>query len=153
VSIDNALAQMQRLVGAGPLVSHWFVMDQDRIDAFADVTEDRQFIHTDPAAAAQTPFGGTIAHGLLTLSMLSAMYESAATMPEGLTQAVNYGYNRIRFVSPVPAGARIRGQFALTSVTRENTHLTQVMGVTVEIENRDRPALVAEWINRLYFAQ
>ncbi len=153
MSIDNALAQMQRQVGADPLFSHWFVMDQDRIDAFADVTEDRQFTHTDPVAAAQTPFGGTIAHGLLTLSMLSAMYESAATMPAGLTQAVNYGYNRIRFVSPVPAGARIRGRFALTSIERENSHLTQVMDVTVEIENNERPALVAEWINRLYFAQ
>ncbi len=153
MSIANALAQMERLAGSEPLVSHWFMMDQDRIDAFADVTEDRQFIHTDPVAAAKTPFGGTIAHGLLTLSMLSAMYESAAKMPEGLTQAVNYGYNRIRFVSPVPAGARIRGRFALRSVQQDDTHLTQTMDVTVEIENRERPALVAEWINRLYFAR
>jgi len=93
----------------------WFTLDQDRINAFAKVTEDEQFIHVNPVAAADTPFGGPIAHGFLTLSMLSAMTCDALAPLHGAVMGVNYGFDSIRFISPVPAGARIRGAFTLAA--------------------------------------
>ena len=92
-------------------VSSWILVDQARIDAFAEATEDRQFIHVDPEAAAQTPFGGTIAHGFLSLSLLSRMGAEAMLVPDGLKMAVNYGFDRVRFIAPVKAGKRVRGRF------------------------------------------
>src|SRR5215218_1155894 len=106
-SLDEIRARIGQEVG----VSSWLVVDQQRIDAFADATEDRQFIHVDPAAAAQTPFGGTIAHGFLTLSLLSRMGAEAMLIPEGLKMAVNYGFDRVRFLAPVRAGKHVRGRF------------------------------------------
>src|SRR3954469_16227692 len=99
-SLDDISARVGTEVG----VSTWLTVDQARIDAFADATEDRQFIHVDPAAAAQTPFGGTIAHGFLTLSLLSRMGAEAMLLPDALKMAVNYGFDRVRFLSPVKAG-------------------------------------------------
>src|SRR5437660_6476561 len=104
-SLDEIRARVGEEIG----VSSWLTVDQARIDAFAEATEDRQFIHTDPAAAAQTVFGGTIAHGFLTLSLLSRMGAEAMLIPDGLKMAVNYGLDRMRFLAPVKSGARVRG--------------------------------------------
>ncbi|MCK4861068.1 MAG: MaoC family dehydratase [Rhodobacteraceae bacterium] len=127
-------------------------MDQERVGLFADVTEDQQFIHVDPEKAKTTPFSGTIAHGFLTLSMLSLMAKDAVPRVEGLTHSVNYGFDRIRFISPVSTGKRIRGRFELIAINVGTGEITQTMKVTVEIEDNDKPALVAEWITRHYFS-
>ena len=147
-----SLPDLENLVGQEIGLSRWFTMDQDRITTFADVTEDQQFIHTDPARAAQTPFGGTIAHGFLTLSMLSIMVEESAPLPEGLMHTVNYGFNRIRFISPVPTGAQIRAHFELMSLETAEGQATLTLKVTIEIKDSEKPALVAEWILRHYFS-
>lgn len=126
-------------------VSRWYGIPQERIDAFAEVTQDRQFIHLDAARAAQTHFGGTVAHGFLSLSMLSVM--SYDVLPEivGAGMSVNYGFDRLRFVSPVRAGQRIRGHFGLAEATETDARLDLTLDVTVEIDGADRPALVALW--------
>ena len=132
-------------------VSAWIDVDQARIDAFADATEDRQFIHVDPEAAAKTPFGGTVAHGFLSLSLLSRMGAEAMLLPNGLRMAVNYGLDRVRFLAPVRAGKRVRGRFRLDSV--EEKAPGQVLlrhTVTVEIEGEDKPALTAEWLGLMF---
>src|SRR5438309_3989454 len=105
------LAEIRARVGEEIGISDWLAVDQARIDSFAEATDDRQFIHIDPAAAAQTPFGGTIAHGLLTLSLLSRMATDAMLVPEGVKMAVNYGFDRVRFIAPVRSGKRVRGRF------------------------------------------
>lgn len=143
---------LEALLGQEIGVSRWFSMDQERIGLFADVTEDQQFIHVDPEKAKATPFGGTIAHGFLTLSMLSAMAEEAVPLVKGLTHSVNYGFDRIRFISPVAAGKRIRGRFELIAITVGDTEVSQTLKVTIEIEGNEKPALVAEWITRHYFS-
>ena len=103
-----SLTEIKNAVGREVGVSSWILVDQARIDAFADATEDRQFIHVDPAAAAQTPFGGTIAHGFLSLSLLSAMGAEAMLVPDGIKIAINYGLDRVRFLAPVRSGSRVR---------------------------------------------
>src|SRR5438309_11480569 len=110
------LDEIRARVGSEVGVSSWLTIDQGRIEAFADATEDRQFIHVDPEAAAKTPFGGTIAHGFLTLSLLSRMAAEIMLRPEGVKMGVNYGLDRVRFLAPVRAGRRVRGRFTLTSV-------------------------------------
>ena len=132
-------------------VSKWFEITQARIDQFADATEDWQFIHVDPEAAAQTPFGGTIAHGFLTLSLLSAMVYDALPGVDGVTMGVNYGMNKMRFISPVAVGAKVRGRFVLMSCdTSKPSEFTTITNVTIEIDGADKPALIAEWIGRRY---
>lgn len=143
---------LEALLGEEVGLSRWFLMDQERVGLFADVTEDQQFIHVDPEKAKATPFGGTIAHGFLTLSMLSAMAEEAVPLVDGLIHSVNYGFDRIRFISPVSTGKRIRGRFELIAISVGTGEITQTMKVTIEIENNDKPALVAEWITRHYFS-
>jgi acyl dehydratase len=143
---------LEALLGKEVGLSRWFLMDQERIGLFADVTEDQQFIHIDPERAKATPFGGTIAHGFLTLSMLSAMAEEAVPLVEGLIHSVNYGFERIRFIAPVSAGKRIRGRFELIAINVGTEEITQTMKVTIEIEDNDKPALVAEWVTRHYFS-
>ena len=134
-------------IGTETGVSRWFDIDQARIDSFAEITEDRQFIHIDPEAARQTPFGGTVAHGFLTLSMLSALGQSALPRPRGVAMGVNYGFDKLRFVAPVRAGKRIRGRFHLLAVTERGPLEYQMRNqVTVEIEGEEKPALVAEWL-------
>ncbi|WP_299483840.1 MaoC family dehydratase [uncultured Roseibium sp.] len=134
--------------------SSWFLIDQARIDAFADVTQDRQFIHVDPLRAAKTPFGGTIAHGFLTLSLLSAMGLEAQPKIEGSTMGINYGFDRIRFLSPVRVGSRVRGRFVLANVREVSTSDVDILWkATVEIENETRPALKADWLNRFYLSK
>lgn len=145
-------ADMAARVGQSLGSSRWFTVDQSMIDGFADITHDHQFIHVDPAAAAQTPFGGTIAHGFLTLSLLSAMVYDAVPTMEGVTMGVNYGFDRVRFVSPVMVNARVRGYFILAAFDEPGPDEVQTtLDVEVEIEGADKPALVARWLGRRYF--
>lgn len=132
-------------------VSKWIEISQKRIDAFADATEDWQFIHVDPEAAKQTPFGGTIAHGFLTLSLMSAMTYDANPALEGVGMGVNYGFDKLRFLAPVPAESRVRGRFRLMSAEdRGGGRWLIKHEVTVEIEGSEKPALVAEWLGMQY---
>lgn len=133
-------------VGVEIGLSSWTTIDQDMIDAFAAVTGDYQFIHTDPEAAGQTPFGGTIAHGFLTLSLLPKMIQECVTRPGTETTGVNYGLDNVRFLSPVPVGSRIRGRFVLHDYTEPRPGLRKLCwDVTVEIDGQEKPALVAKW--------
>jgi acyl dehydratase len=146
-SLDDIRARIGTEIGA----SDWLTIDQPRIDAFADTTEDRQFIHVDPALAAQTPFGGTIAHGFLTLSLLSRMAADVMLVPDTTRMAVNYGLDRVRFIAPVRAGARVRGRFTLDAV--EDKAPGQLLfrhNVTVDIESSDKPALTAQWLGLIF---
>ncbi len=146
-SLDAIRSRIGEEVG----VSGWLTVDQPRIDAFADATEDHQFIHTDPQAAAQTPFGGTIAHGFLTLSLLSRMGAEAMLLPDGMTMAVNYGFDRVRFLAPVRSGSRVRGRFVLDSVeAKAPGQILMRHRVTVEIEGGDKPALSAVWLGLMF---
>lgn len=146
-----APAEMKAMVGKEVGVSKWFEISQEKINAFADITEDWQYIHIDPEKAATTPFGTTIAHGFLTLSMLSAMGQSAVPRLQGSVMGVNYGFDKLRFVSPVPSGARIRGKYTLMSIDElKPGEFTLKYLVEVEIEGSARPALSAEWIARQY---
>jgi acyl dehydratase len=146
----DSIAALRERVGQTVGVSDWFKVEQERIDAFAEATEDRQWIHTDPERAArESPFGSTIAHGFLTLSLLSALMRDALSVG-GVHMGVNYGLNRVRFVSPVPAGARIRGRFALMTVDAVHGGTQAIWGVTVEVEGAEKPCCVAEWLVRYY---
>ena len=128
-------------------VSHWLSVDQARIDAFAKVTEDEQFIHVDPVEASATPFGGTIAHGFLTLSLLSVMAYGVLPKIEGVAMGVNYGFDKVRFLHPVRSGARVRGRFTLVAVTQRSAREWQLTyDVSVEIEGASKPALAATWL-------
>jgi acyl dehydratase len=146
-SIEDISAKVGGEIG----VSDWILVDQARIDAFAEITQDPQFIHIDPEAAAKTPFGGTVAHGFLTLSLLSRMAADTMLRPEGVKMGVNYGFERVRFMAPVRSGKRIRGRFALTHFEeREPGQWRFVHTVTVEIEGEEKPALVADWIGLIF---
>ena len=146
-----SLDEMRSRIGTEVGVSSWLTIDQPRIDAFADATEDRQFIHVDPDAAAQTPFGGTVAHGFLSLSMLSRMAAEAMLIPDNVKMAVNYGLDRVRFIAPVRSGQRISGRFVLDSIEEKAPgQLLLRHSVTVEIEGVDKPALTAQWLGLLF---
>jgi acyl dehydratase len=146
-SLDEIAAKVGGEIG----VSGWLTVDQAAIDAFAEVTQDHQFIHTNPEAAAKTPFGGTIAHGFLTLSLLSRMAADVMLVPDSLQMAVNYGFERVRFIAPVRSGKRVRGRFVLRSAQEKRTGQWQfVHEVTVEIEGEDKPALTADWIGLIF---
>ncbi|NUT01404.1 MAG: MaoC family dehydratase [Sphingomonas sp.] len=145
------LEEIRTRVGEEVGVSSWLTMDQQRIDQFADATEDRQFIHIDPQAAAQTPLGGTIGHGFLTLSMLSRMAAEAMLVPDNIRMALNYGLDRVRFIAPVRSGRRIRGRFRLDSVEEKAPgQLLLRHTITVEIEGEEKPAMTAEWLGLLF---
>ena len=145
------LAEIESRMGAEVGVSDWIMLDQPRIEAFAEATEDRQFIHVDPASAAQTPFGGTIAHGFLTLSLLSRMAAEAMLVPDGIKMIVNYGLDRVRFLALVRSGKRVRGRFTLDSVEQKAPgQLLMRHLVTVEIEGEEKPALTATWLTLLF---
>jgi len=144
------LARLRALAGRDIGASDWIVVTQERIRAFADATDDHQWIHVDAdRAATDTPFGSSIAHGFLTLSLLSAQMRNALSIG-GLRMTLNYGLNRVRFVSPVPAGARIRAVIALGSVTDVDGGAQAAWNITVEREGADKPCLVAEWLVRYY---
>jgi len=140
-------SDLQSLIGQEVGVSRWITVDQARIDAFARVTEDEQFIHVDPERAKATPFGGTIAHGFLTLSLASAMSYDAVAPLDGVVMGVNYGFDKLRFLAPVPAGSRVRGRFRLLSAEDKGGGRWLLKHeLTVEIEGADKPALIAEWL-------
>ncbi|MGI3169497.1 MaoC family dehydratase [Pseudooceanicola sp. C21-150M6] len=145
--------EFEAMVGQELGVSDWFEITQERINQFADCTEDWQYIHVDPEKAKDTPFGTTIAHGFLTMSLLSAMVYQMPVM-EGVVMGVNYGMNKCRFVSPVPVNCRIRGRFVLSKFEEIRPGEVQTTtAVTVEVEGREKPALVAEWLGRRYFGE
>jgi acyl dehydratase len=140
------LQDMVAKVGEDIGTSEWIVVDQARIDQFAETTGDHQFIHVNPEMAKATPFGGTIAHGFLTLSLLSKMMDTAVEKP-AVTMSVNYGFNKVRFLTPVKSGKRIRGHFKLLELTEKRPgQWQQTVEATVEIEDEAKPCLVAEWI-------
>ena len=146
-TLDEIRARVGEEIGVSP----WIAIDQAAIDRFAEVTGDPQFIHVDPVAAAQTPFGGTIAHGFLTLSLLSQMAGHVILTPPGLKMAVNYGFEKIRFITPVRSGRSVRGRFTLLDMAEKRGGQWQsVHRVTVEIEGEDKPALVADWIGQIF---
>ena len=131
----------------------WIAIEQDRINQFADCTEDHQFIHIDEEKAAQTPFGGTIAHGFLTLSMLVKMTEGEGIIPENVVMGINYGFDKVRFLAPVRAGKRVRAHRELLSVDqKDDNRFLLKHAVTVEIEGEETPALVAEWLGMMVVA-
>ena len=142
IPLDEYRNQVGMLLG----VSDWIVIEQSIIDEFADVTRDWQFIHIDPVRAKETPFGGTIAHGLLTLSLVSAMSFTAVPAIAGAQMVINYGFNSIRFISPVLSGGRVRGSFTLKQfIERQPRQWQSTLGVRVDIENVLKPTLIAEW--------
>ncbi len=146
-SLDDIRARIGTEIGT----SDWIEVTQDRIDAFAETTEDRQFIHVDPVLAAQTPFGGTIAHGFLSLSLLSRMAADVMRIPDGAKMAVNYGLDRVRFIAPVRVGSRVRGRFTLDAVdVKAPGQFLLRHTVTVEIEHHDKPALTAQWLGLIF---
>jgi acyl dehydratase len=146
-----SLEQIRAKVGTDLGASPWIEIGQASIDTFAEVTGDHQFIHVDPEAAAHTPFGGTVAHGFLTLSLLSQMAALVMYVPETLKMAVNYGFERVRFIAPVRSGRRVRGRFTLASAEEKRPGQWQfVHDVTVEIEGEDKPALTAAWIGLIF---
>ena len=145
------LEEIRAKVGHPIGVSDWIEVPQDRIGAFADATDDHQFIHVDPAAAAAAGFGGTIAHGFLTLSLLSRMAADAMLIPDTARMAVNYGLDRVRFLAPVKAGKRVRGHFTLEGADEKAPgQLLLKHQVTVEIEGEDKPALTAQWLGLIF---
>ena len=148
------LEAYQALVDKEVGVSSWHLIDQNRINVYADVIEDHQFIHVDPERAKkETAFGNTVAHGFLTMSLMSIMSYEVMPAIQGATMGVNYGFARLRFLSPVRAGSRVRGRFVLKEARlRKPTELQSRTNVTVEIEGEAKPAIVADWLGLIYFA-
>jgi len=142
--------ELRAAAGSSIGTSDWVTIDQRRIDLFADATDDHQWIHVDAARAADGPFGATIAHGFLSLSLLSALIAQVYEI-DGGKMGINYGLNRVRFTAPVPVGSRVRGHVELLDVSDFDGGVQLTTKVTVEIEGAQRPALVAEWLTRRYF--
>ena len=146
-TLDEIRSKIGHLIG----VSDWIDVPQERITAFADATDDHQFIHVDPAAAAAAGFGGTIAHGFLSLSLLSRMAADATLIPDTTRMAVNYGLDRVRFLAPVKAGKRVRGHFTLEGADEKAPgQLLIRQTVSVEIEGEEKPALTAQWLGLIF---
>lgn len=156
VGMDMALIletpqALKDLVGREVAVTDWSTISQERIRQFAEITDDRQWIHVDEERAQrESPFRGTIAHGFLTLSLLSSFMRQAVEIRLGVRMSVNYGLNRVRFPAPVPSGAQIRAHFTLQSLKQVAGALEAAFGVTIEIEHGDKPCCVAEWVVRYY---
>lgn len=153
-ALARALATEQEKIGTEVGVSNWITVDQEMIDRFAEVTHDDQWIHVDPdRAAAETPFGGAIAHGFLTLSLASRFVYDVLPEQPGQVMGINYGFNKLRFLAPVPAGSRLRGRFVLKDVRqRSATELLREHALTIEIDGEKTPALVADWLGLSIFA-
>jgi len=154
---EAAYELFKAAIGADEGTSEWLQVDQDRINQFADVTEDHQFIHVDPEACKElSPWGVPIAHGFLTLSLLVKLSASIPTPPDrldGIVMGINYGFDKVRFINPVKVGSKIRAKSVLSSVDLKDPNTIQYMRtMTVEIEGEDKPALVAEWISRLIYS-
>lgn len=145
--IETALAALRPRIGQTLGPSAWISIDQAMIDTFAALTNDRQFIHIDPDAASRTPFGATVAHGFLTLSLLSQMAYALLPAVPGRAMGVNYGFDRIRFITPVRSGARVRGTFRVSDMTaRPPDGVMLRLAASIEIEGEARPALTADWL-------
>ena len=144
--------ELKSYVGKSLGVSDWIVVDQNMINTFADSTGDHQFIHVDEEKAKLTPFGGTIAHGFLTLSLMPVMMTTADTpRPSGVKMAVNYGMNKVRFLAPVRSGKKVRGHITLLELDEKRPgQWQQTVEISVEIEGEDKPALLAEWITQFF---
>ena len=154
---EAAYELFKAAIGQDEGTGDWLQVDQDRINAFADATEDHQFIHVDPEACKElSPWGVPIAHGFLTLSLLVKLSASIPTPPDrldGIVMGINYGLDRVRFINPVKVGSRIRAKSVLSSVDLKDSNTLQyVRTMTVEIEGEEKPALVAEWISRLIYS-
>ncbi len=143
--------QLLELAGEKLGTSEWFVVDQERIDHFADVTEDHQFIHVDPERAVDAGWGGTIAHGMLTLSLIVGFCRDFAPALDGSKMVINYGFDKVRFASPVKVNDRIRAVAVLAEARERGSHLLVKAKVTIEIEGETKPALVAEWLTMHVF--
>jgi len=149
--VVETLHSLKEFVGREIAVTDWLMMTQERIDQFAEATEDRQWIHVDrERAQRESPYGSTIAHGFLTLSLLSPFMKQAIQFRGGVRMAVNYGLNRVRFPSPVRAGANIRARLRLLSLEEFSDALQAVFSIAMEVENSDKPCCVAEWVVRYY---
>ena len=153
---EKAFGHFTDKIGQSEGTGEWFLIDQERINIFAEVTEDRQFIHIDPVLSAQrSPWGGPIAHGFLTLSMLTHLCGTIPQPPEtleGILMGVNYGFDKVRFVSPVKVDSKVRASSILTAVEAKDANTLQVIRtVTIEIEGETKPAVVAEWVTRLIY--
>lgn len=148
VTTQDLLAQVGKTIGS----SEWILVDQAMIDKFADATGDHQFIHVDPERAAQTPFGGTIAHGFLTLSLMPLMMaKSEYPRPSGVKMGVNYGLNKVRFLAPVRSGKKVRGHIKLLELEEKRPgQWQQMVEISIEIEGEEKPALLAEWITQYF---
>ena len=143
----------QALVGQEIGISSWHTVDQKRIDTYADVIEDHQFIHVDPERSKATPMGTTVAHGFLTMSLLSVMSYEVMPGIQGTTMGFNYGFDKLRFLSPVKSGSRVRGRFILADATiRKPGEMLSRTNVIVEIEGESKPALAADWLGLIFFA-
>ena len=143
--------ELRASLGGEIAVSEWFEIGQDRIDSFADTTEDHQWIHVDTErAAAESPFKTTIGHGFLSLSMLAPIMMRTIRVAGDFRHGINYGLNRVRFPTPVPAGSRIRGHISLKELDEHHWGVQTVWGVTVEVEDNPKPCVVAEWVTRSY---
>ena len=149
-----SIAEYPKLVGKDLAPSPWLEISQERVNQFADATNDHQFIHVDPERASQTPFGGTIAHGYLTLSLLSDMIAASRPIPEGIAMGLNYGSDKVRYLAPVKVGQRIRAKSKIASVDEKRPGQWLVKtAVTVEIENESTPALIAEILSMFIVAE
>jgi len=155
---EKAFPLFQADVGNDEGTGEWFEVTQEQVNQFADVTHDHQFIHVDPERAAATPFGGTIAHGFLTLAMLTHLAAGASSGEvdpakyEGILMGINYGFNKVRFVSPVKVGARIRARAVTSNAELKGNMIEVTRNFTVEIDGETKPALVAEWLTRTVYA-
>ena len=147
--VFNGLDELRAAAGTRVGTSDWMTIEQSRVDMFADATDDHQWIHVDEEKAKDGPFGTTIAHGFLTLSLLSELLKQVYRI-DGVKMGINYGLNKVRFTAPVPVGSKIRGVVDIVDVADAKGGVQVTTRVTVEIEGSERPALVAEWITRQY---
>lgn len=140
-------AEMNNYIGKDMEPGAWFTIDQDRVNQFADVTVDHQFIHLDEEKAKMTPFGGTIAHGFLTLSLLSHLAGESSLVPEEIMMGVNYGFDKVRFLNPVRVGSEVRAVVTIADVTEKNPNQFLIkQAISVEIKGEEKPALICEWL-------
>jgi acyl dehydratase len=147
--VFNGIDEVRAAAGTHLGVSEWITVDQSQIDTFADATDDHQWIHVDQEKAKDGPFGTTIAHGFLTLSLLPALVKDVYRV-EGVKMGINYGLNKVRFTSPLPVGSKIRGSIDLVDVADATGGIQLTTKITVEVEGSERPALVAEWLTRQF---
>ena len=147
-----SVEKLKQMIGEDNGTSDWITVDQDKINQFADATGDHQWIHVDIEMAKKGPFGGPIAHGFLTLSLIPVFSAMGKYMPEGITMAVNYGLNKVRFINPVPAGSKIRSKQVISNVEEKSgNRLQMIVTHTIEIEGQEKPACIAEMITMFFF--